>query len=333
MDSVQGAPRSRAEFCCLLLFPAFWLSSLGAQPLALLQGPAAGFIYDREARSIRPILGFPGGAHLGGSIYSGLDYASIAPNGQLALGVDQGRLQLIRGLVGGQPTASPIDGAIVNPERVLWAADSSAAVLCAAGRFQRLTGLLQSPMVEDPIELPLARWKGRVTTVAADASARVIVAGVRGRTGGAVFFISESGGVSLLASMEEPSAAAFSTDGQDLYVADRSAAHIWAFRNVGPGAGGALVLDASAGISDPVGIALSANELFVVSGAQATVRAYDLPAFAIAEEYQLDSQPGGLDPIPGSPYYRLSASPEIGSEIWLLNTQSRPSVFFVPIGQ
>jgi hypothetical protein len=121
---------------------------------ASLQGPSSGFLFDPTSRSIRPILGIPPGAHLGSPVYSNLDYASVAPNGQIAIGVANGQTLLIGGISGAQPTASPIAGAIGNTNRVLWAADSTAAILCGAAQCQHLTGLPNAGVAGQPVELP-----------------------------------------------------------------------------------------------------------------------------------------------------------------------------------
>jgi hypothetical protein len=302
---------------------------------ATLQGPTSGFLYDPTSRAIRPILGIPGSAHLGSPVYSNLDYASVAPDGQIAIGVANGQTLFIGGISGAQPTASPITGAIGNTNRVLWAADSTAAVMCGAEQCQHLTGLPSAGVAGQPVELPSTALHGRVTTVAADPSAQNIAVGViaeiRGRSAGGIFFIPASGTASLLASMDAPSAAAFTPDGQDLYAADRATANVWAFHNVGPGAMGVLALDASTGITNPVGIAVSSQQLFV-AGAKGVVQVYNLPALALSAELPLEVPPSGMEPVPGSTYYRLIPVQSSSSELWMLNTQP-PSVFFVPPGQ
>lgn len=301
---------------------------------ASLQGPSSGFLFDPASRSIRPILGIPPGAHLGSPAYSNLDYASVAPNGQIAIGVANGQTLLIGGVSGAEPTASPIAGAIGDTSRVLWAADSTAAVLCGTGQCQHLTGLPNAVVIGQPVSLPTG-LHGRVTTLTADPSAQNIVVGVsaenRERSGGGIFFISASGAASLLASMAAPSAAAFTPDGEDLYAADQSTGNVWTFHNVGPGAMGVLALDASTGIANPVGIAVSSQQLFV-AGAKGAVHIYNLPALALSAELPLQVLPSAMEPVPGSTYYHLIPAQSSSPELWMLNTQP-PSVFFVPPGQ
>ena len=306
------------------------LAPLSAQQLTL-QGPTSGLIYDETRRAIRPILGIPGGAHLSGPIFTDLDYASIAPNGNTALGVRNGKVLVIRGLTSGQITADILLGAIVNPYLILWSENSTTAVLCSDGRLQRVTNLDSTPATEGIVGFPFL--KGRVTAVAVDPSARKIVAGIRGQSGGAVFFISEYGDISQLTSMEEPSAAVFTQDGQDVYVADRTSEQVWLFRNASAQAPAALMLDTSNGISDPVGLTVAGQRLFVVNGTKHTVRSYDLPNVTFAGEYLLETAPRGIERIGGSLYYRVTAAPSVSSELWLLDVRSQqPSIFVVPTG-
>jgi hypothetical protein len=306
------------------------LAPLSAQQLAL-QGPTSGLIYDETRRAIRPILGIPGGAHLSVPIFTDLDYASIAPNGQTALGVRNGRVLVIRGLTSRQTTVDALVGAIVNPDRILWSENSTTAVLCSDGRLQRVTNLDNTPATEGIVGFP--SLKGRITTIAVDPSGRKIVAGIRGQSGGAVFFISEYGDISQLTSMEEPSAAVFTQDGQDIYVADRASEQVWLFRNASAQAPATLMLDTSNGISDPVGLAVAGQRLFVVNGTKQAVRTYDLPSVTFAGEYLLDTAPRGIERIGGS-YYRVTVASSARSELWLLDVRSQqPSIFFVPSGE
>ena len=308
-----------------------FLTTLGAQE-PQMHGPVSGVVYDAVSQSIRPILGLPGGAHLGPPTYSGLDYASVAPNGDLALAVIKGRVLLIRGLFE-QPSASIIEGAIANPDRILWAKDSSAALLSSAegAGVQRLSNLRDTPRVDDPISLPPEA--GSLSTVAADGSARRVVAGMRGASGGGVYLISEYGNVSLLAAIGDPTAVAFTPDGQDVYVADGASNQIFAIRSIAEGASVALALDSRAGVFDPIGLAVTSAQLFVVSRAQRTVRAYSLPALTPVSESQLDEEPQGIEPIPSSSLYRLTARRKLEDVLLLIDAGAGTPAFFVPAGE
>ncbi len=47
--------------------------------------PAGGFVFDRLTGSIRPVTGFVGAAVLGPAVFTGIEWAAIAPNQKSAL--------------------------------------------------------------------------------------------------------------------------------------------------------------------------------------------------------------------------------------------------------
>ena len=81
----------------IILFSLLLVAALGlpAQEGGL-GGPVSGLVFDARAGAIRPVLGVPGGAHLGVASASGLSWATAAPSGKLALGFSEGRLLLLR---------------------------------------------------------------------------------------------------------------------------------------------------------------------------------------------------------------------------------------------
>jgi hypothetical protein len=306
---------------------------MAAQPQ--IQGPVSGLIYESASHSIRPILGLAGGAHLGTATYSGLDYASIAPDGHTALVVASGSVALIRDARSAtQASPQALDGTISGPNHILWAADSSAAVLVAPRlpRIQRLANLQGTPAVEAPINLAVS-LNTRLLSVAADPTARKVVAGVRNTTGGALLYVSESGDVGRLGPIADPSAAAFSADGRDVYAADRTAQQVVLFRNAAPGTSGTPVLDTSNGIADPVGLAVSGQQLLVVSAAQQTVQTYALPSISPAGVFRLEGEPQGIEAVAGSSFFRLTFPQNPGDTLWMFDAHHQPSLFFVPAGQ
>src|SRR5512134_3362781 len=61
-----------------------------------LTGPVSGMVFDADSRSLRPVVGVPGAAYLGQPAVSGLDWASVAPNGRAALVLSNAQLRLLR---------------------------------------------------------------------------------------------------------------------------------------------------------------------------------------------------------------------------------------------
>ena len=154
-----------------------------AQPSAGVSGPVTGFVFVGPAGAIRPMLGIPGAAYLGGPVATGLVAASIAPDGSAALAVQQaGKLVLYTGLRTGAPVATAVPGGIAGADHFAWAGDSSGAAVysAASGQGQILSGLGKSPAAGSPIDL--AGIAGQVTALACDGQ-RLIV-GVSGDSGG-----------------------------------------------------------------------------------------------------------------------------------------------------
>ena len=85
------------------LFPIIILASLAAvveaQPQGTINGPVAGYVFDKATRALRPVLGLPGASLLGGPInwrYR-VDQAFIAPKLDSAVGVtSEGAFRLFR---------------------------------------------------------------------------------------------------------------------------------------------------------------------------------------------------------------------------------------------
>lgn len=97
-----------------------------------LSGPVSGAIFHGGSRSIRPILGVPGSAYLGGAIASGLDLAAVSPNHKLAIAIRDGSGVLLTGLDGAPAAEIQLD-AISGVDKIFWSGDSTAAGLYSSG--------------------------------------------------------------------------------------------------------------------------------------------------------------------------------------------------------
>ena len=158
------------------------------------------------------------------------------------------------------------------------------------------------------------------------------MAGIYGESIGGLYFVSEYGDVSLLSSMDDPSATTFTPDGQNLYAADRATGQVFLFWNVGAGATPTVVLDSQSGVSDPVGLAVTGGQLYVVSGAQQTIRVYDPLGLNLASETQLDDAPQGIEPVPQSSLFLLTSRNKPDDVLLLIDTRHGVIPFFVPAG-
>ena len=81
--------------------------------------PVSGFVFDRSARELRPILGIPGASLLGDGLDVGgeLTAAYVAPGQNWALATTaEGPVFLL--LARGAVSRIPVDGVTASPERV-----------------------------------------------------------------------------------------------------------------------------------------------------------------------------------------------------------------------
>src|ERR1700683_4832247 len=96
---------------------------------ASVSGPPSEYVFDPGTQTIRAIIGTPGSAYLGKSVVAGVHFGSVAPNGLSAIVVRGTTSDLIADLAQSPPALLPLVGAMESPDRILWAEDSSGAVL------------------------------------------------------------------------------------------------------------------------------------------------------------------------------------------------------------
>lgn len=276
----------------VLTFGALTISGW-AQPSAGVAGPVTGFIFDAQAGAVRPMLGIPGAAYLGNGVGSGLDAASVAPDGSAALAVQQrgGKLVLYTGLRNARPTSVVVAGAMAGPDQFAWTADASAAaVYSRAGQGQMLTGLGQSPVVGAPIDL--SSLPGQVTALAFDGE-RLILA-VASADAGGIYLASAAAGVQRIAPAVSPSAIALA--GSSLFFSDSQSQQIFQVQNYAR-TPGVVVFANDSGINSPVGLQVSTDgqRLFAANAGNRKLAVYDIPSRAPVESLDLAFTPTRLD--------------------------------------
>src|SRR5271157_5351517 len=123
-----------------------------AVPLLLAQqgsiaGPISGYVFDRTAHVLRPVLGIAGAAVLGDGVNFGLAVASVyvspRQDSAVVVGVDRS-LHLFR-LNSGTAAEVAVNGLAGLPEGVAFSPSGTAAAIYAAGRVQLVAGLPDGP--------------------------------------------------------------------------------------------------------------------------------------------------------------------------------------------
>jgi hypothetical protein len=211
-----------------VIFSAFALCAAGANAQTISGGPITGAIFDTATHSIRSIMGLPGAAYLGAAPASTWDLAMPSPGGRKALAIRGGNLSLIPDL--SQPdTATNIGGVIAALDRVVWSADSSAAILYASrsSQLQRVTGLNGTPAIQPAIDLSgVGTISGWAISPDGRSVAYSIAASTAGAANGSVYLLADSAAPVKIGAVGDPGALAFASDGASLFVFDRASQKI-----------------------------------------------------------------------------------------------------------
>ena len=292
-----------------------------------LTGPVSGMVFDADSRSLRPVVGVPGAAYLGQPAVSGLDWASVAPNGRAALVLANAQLRLLRWSSDGTSRADIIVEEAQTPGRVAWSADSSAvAVYENSGRLRVWRTRTAQPAGDfDPSLL-----SGRISALAVENSGAVVL-GVEDATAGGVFRVSPGATPVMVAAMASPGAMAFARNGRDLFVADRATRRVIEIRGYRASAAPIPLADETSGVVEPAAMAVSENgtRLFLADRGKNTVGIYDLTTRTLAGEIALDFAPVSLEPLSGQSLYLLKGGGG-GEPFQVLSAGREPAVYFVP---
>ena len=313
---------------CRLFIALGALAAAGwAQPSAGVAGPVTGFVFTPPG-NIRPMLGIPGAAYLGNVVATGLEAASVAPDGTAALALQQaGKLMLYTGLRNGQPVALGVSGAIAAPDHFAWAPNSGGAAVysSATGQGQILTNLEPSPAAAAPIDL--SGLPGQVTVLAFDGQR--LIAGVASAASGGIYLVTASAGIQRIAAAANPSAIALA--GSSLYFADSQAQQI--FQVVGYAGTPAVVVFANdSSIDSPVGLQISADgqRLYAANAGNRKLEVYDTASRAPIQSLNLSFSPTHLDPFGDSSVFLMNGAGPGPLYVVRDGGAGKAAVYFVP---
>ena len=292
-----------------------------------LGGPVTGFIFDAPTGVLRPMLGIPGAAYLGAPLVSGVETASVAPDGSAALVVQRdGRLMLCGSLRNGTAVTVAINGAIAGVDRFAWAGDGSAAAVYASknGQAQILSHLAQTPAAGAAIDLSAV--PGQLTALAFDGQS--IILGVSGDSGG-VFLAVSGGAPQRIAAASTPSAIVLA--GADLYFTDQQSQQIWQIQSYG-GKPATVLFASDSGISSPAGLQISADgqRLYVANAGSRKLSVYDVATRSLLESLDLNFTPSRLDRFGDPSVFLLNDSGQGPLYVLSDGNPAKISVYFVP---
>ena len=310
------------------IFPIVALASLAAvleaQPQGTISGPVAGYVFDKAAHAMRPVLGLPGASLLGRPMnwrYR-VDQAFIAPKLDSAVGVTaEGAFRLFR-MRDGIVTEMAVGGLAPagSPYSVAFSPSGSSAALYGGNRVQLVSGLPDAPVLGGSIDLTAA---GLPSALALSDDARTLLVSVNN----SIRFFESYADMGKLIDTAPGALVAFAAGGHDAAAADAGAGVVL-FHDLA-GAGTSQVIAAP----DQNGAAFSAlafsadgKTLFLASAAAQGVTQLDLAAGS------RNRIPCGCSPTVLARMGRVFRLTELTADpLWLLDApESTPRVVFVP---
>jgi len=309
-----------------------FVSLLGLSATALLAqqgriaGPVAGYVFDRGAHVLRPVLGIPGASVLGDPVNLGvgLNAALVSPRLDSVLAVASDGSFHIYALNAGVGSEIGVSGISASPERLVFSPKGTAAALYSAGRVQVLTGLPSSPAPGSSFDL------SSLLTVPGGRSHRPFAGSFAVSDDGAYLLVAESAGVQVFGpggtrqiAGGRIGAVAFAPGSHDAAVAGASVSLV---KDVGGAAETQLLATDDSGQS-AVGVAYSADASKLYLASPQGVAAFDLAA-GTRNLVKCDCSPAGITGMGN--VYRLN---EAGaSPLWLLDPAgSEARIVFVPV--
>ena len=295
----------------------FLLSALAATSAwAQLSGPTPGYVFDGQARELRPIRGFVGAAHLGAALVQDADAASASADGTLAIASRFGSLELIRGFDSVAPTRLTLSQ---EPGDVLfaWSGHDVAAVFLASRKVQIWRNL--DTTADQASTFDLALVDGAIRNVLLDGD-RLVLATQGG------LYLSTTGTTRQLLALSDPSAVVRS--GNHLFIADRAAGQVILLRDYST----AAITERFADVAAPVGLQLTKTTLLVTSADTRSVDAFDLVTKARTASLELDFLPTRMESLGANPLALLNSGSS-SEPLYVLDSRNALQVYFVPAGR
>lgn len=301
--------------------------------------PGGGYVYDAQAGTIRPLVGFIGAAVPGSAILDGLDWASLAPDGKGVLAQRGESLLWIPDLQNPDQQTS-VEG-IISPRQAVWSADSSGVVVLSKGSklvWLTISGGSQTVSASwnlDERALPgAAGVKAPWSLLAADSSADKVFVSTRTLHGWQLRMASRTLAPASLPFSGHPVAAAFSSTGAQAYIADAASHQIWRVNGTGGTPDLTPLISSPVYVDDPAGLALSADDrrLFVADRTARTIRVFDSGSTELLAELPVETSPRSLTAAaPGR--YLLNSGDRSTDPFLYLDTANPARMVFVPRAQ
>ena len=293
-------------------------------------GPISGLVYDSPTKSLRQILGFPGGARLGPALLEEVEWAAVSPAGKTALVVVQAQARLVTSLdlAQGLPGLA-LDGFAEDPKLACWADDSSTVVVYSSAdrSLQRIVLSPGNPEVQPPVAID--GLDAELTMLASDRTGKSLAAVT---AEGVVLLLARDGTATRLLPEVEATAIALNSEGTMLWAADRALGRILRRPIDGSDSGEETILADPEKLADVTVLSRSADGKRLILADRSTLLLHqlDVDQKSLDEGLLLDAPATVLFPLGEHALKLLSPRGKQGEPLYLLDERRNPSVFFVP---
>ena len=325
----------RAMFALALAAAPAWLPScLPAQSIAV-SSPSTSFIFDAGRSSIRPLIGFAGSSFLGDAALTGVQFASVAPNGISAVVVWPDRVEWVADLSKYWESSSLIGGSLTAPNQIFW--DKTSAFVVFSSSSERQVQFLQRTGGGFTLRTLAApdSCTGSLKTLAADAAnavAAVLCTPDKDAAGSQnLFLVQPNAAPALVQLSSAPVAAAFALNGA--FYAAGADSTISVVRTPASSADAELLFTETENSAGAAALLVQSAEqlLYSADSTQRRIRVYDLNSFQKVDDLDAGWAPTQFQPFLTNSFLMNTGGASSEPRL-LLRTAPQRSVLFVPAG-
>ena len=302
-------------------------SVLSAAQFGSLSGPVLGYVFDRNAASVRPVRGILGSATVGLPVDFGVVFSQVLMLDAVhAIASADASPQLLELRMDVSPVSIVvIPGVPANPARTAASLHGTSAAFYYADTAQVriVTGLPGEPRYLGVLQLDRT-----LTRMAVNDDGTLLVYAADGPDGVSVYaWTASSRSPRFLTSAVSISGIAITRNG-DAIVTDSGANEVFAIGDAGGGAVRRLLADDREGVSNPAGVAVSSgNRIYVANAGTNTALVLDSSGRFLKAEH-CDCRISGLYPLRDS-VFRLTEG--MDQTIFVLDASSTEErILFVP---
>ena len=296
------------------------IAALGGACLAAesqIEGPKLGYMYDRQAAVVRPILGIPGSALFGEPLATELREAVVSPSQDFAIGVfgDDSAVGILN--FAGEKLRL-LKGAKPAPTRIVISPNGTSAAIVSGTHVQVFSGLPDNATADAEFDLA-----AQAAALAVSDDGGLVLAAIVESDAAALYSYSKSGAAHRILTAGKIRSIEFFNRSHDAVFADELENKIVLLRD---GADATLV----GSINAPIAVAASLDnrKIFVASSASQTIISLSLDD-GTSVSTACGCEPVTLARLQGGAAFRITDRSD--GPAWIFDTGgAEPRVLFIP---